>query len=78
MLIELRNYDVSRLNMIIRVSALLIRTVVDSDWNFDNLRGSHYWIQNKLHSYSASQGQHDLYNNKKNNNPQISLKRGLR
>ena len=31
MLIELRNYDVSRLNMIIRVSALLIRTVVDSD-----------------------------------------------
>ena len=63
MLIELRNYVVSRLNMIIRVSVLLIRTVVDSDWNFDNLRGSHYWTQNKLHRYSASHSQHDLQNN---------------
>lgn len=49
MLIELRSHLVSRLNMIVRVSVLLIRTVVDSDWHFDNLRGSHYWTQNKLY-----------------------------
>ena len=53
------------------------KTVVDSDWHFDNLRRSHFWTQNKLHNYSASQGQHDLENNTKNNNPPISLKRGL-
>ena len=31
MLIELSNYVMSRLNMIIRVSVILNRTVVDSD-----------------------------------------------
>ena len=43
----------SRLSLIVRVNVVLNRTVVvDSDWRFDNLCGSHFQSQNEL--YRAS------------------------
>ena len=35
--------------MIFRVSVVLNRTVVDSDWRFDNLCGSHLKSQSQLY-----------------------------
>ena len=32
-----RSYFISRLRMIVRVNVVLNKTVVDSDWSFDNL-----------------------------------------
>jgi len=38
--------------MIVRVNVVLNRTVVDSDWRFDNLRGSHLQSQSVLYHVS--------------------------
>ena len=44
---ELRSHFKSRLSLIVRVNVVLSRTiVVDSDWRFDNLCGSH--LQTKI------------------------------
>ena len=42
----------SRLSMIVRVNIVLNRTVVDSDWGFDNLCGSHLQSQSELYHIS--------------------------
>ena len=43
----------SRLNLIVRVNVVLNRTVVvDSDWRFDNLCGSHLQSQSELYLVS--------------------------
>ena len=43
----------SRLSLIVRVNAVLNRTiVVDSDWRFDNLCGSHLQSQSELYHVS--------------------------
>ena len=45
--------DVSRLNMIVEMSVVLNRTVVDSDWRLDNLwGGSHLPSQSELYHIS--------------------------
>ena len=42
-----------RLSLIVRVNVVLSRTaVVDSDWRFDNLYGSHLQSQSELHHVS--------------------------
>ena len=46
---EPKSHFISRLSMIIRVNVVLNRTVVDSDWRFDNLCGSHLHSQSELH-----------------------------
>ena len=38
---EPTNHFISRLSKIVRVNAVMNRTVVDSDWRFHNLSGSH-------------------------------------
>ena len=44
---------ISRLSMIVRVNIVLNRTVVvDSDWHFDNLCGSHLQSQSELYHVS--------------------------
>ena len=49
---EPRSHFISRWSMIVRVSVVLNRAVVDSDWRFDNLCGSHHseskWVVNVL------------------------------
>ena len=46
-------YFKSRLSLIVRVKVVLNRTVVvDSDWRFDNLRGSHLQSQSELYHVS--------------------------
>ena len=42
----------SRLSLIVRVNVVLNRTVVDSDWRFDNLCGSHLQSQSELYHVS--------------------------
>ena len=43
----------SRLSLIVRVNVVLNKTVVvDSDWRFDNLRGSHLQSQSELYHVS--------------------------
>ena len=42
----------SRLSLIVRVNVVLNRTVVDSDWRFDNLCGSHLQGQSELYHVS--------------------------
>ena len=42
----------SRLSLIVRVNIVLNRTVVDSDWRFDNLYGSHLQSQSELYHVS--------------------------
>ena len=50
---EPRGHFLSRLSMIVGVNVVLNRTVlVDSDWRFDNLSGSHLQSQSEL--YHAS------------------------
>ena len=39
----------SRLSLIVRVNVVLNRTVVDSEWRFDNLCGSHFQSQSELY-----------------------------
>ena len=47
---EPRSHLKSRLSLIVRVNVLLNRTVVvDSDWHFDNLCGSHLQSQSELY-----------------------------
>ena len=47
--IEPRSHFKSRLGLIVRVNVVLNRTVVvDSDWRFDNLCGSHLQSQSEL------------------------------
>ena len=46
---EPRSHFMSRLCMIVRVNAVLNRTVVDSDWRFVNLCGSHLQSQSELY-----------------------------
>ena len=47
------NYFKSRLSLIVRVNVVLNRTVVvDSDWRFDNLCGSHLQSQSELYHVS--------------------------
>ena len=41
------NPGVSKWNMIVWVSVLLNRTIVNSDWRFDHLCGSHLQSQRK-------------------------------
>ena len=38
--------------MIVRVHVVLNRTVIDSDWRFDNLCGSHLQSQSELYQVS--------------------------
>ena len=46
-------YRVKRLSLIVRVNVVLNRTVVvDSDWHFDNLCGSHLQSQSELYHVS--------------------------
>ena len=48
---EARSHFISRLSMIVRVNVVQNRTgtvVVDSDWRFDNLCGSHLQSQSVL------------------------------
>ena len=48
--VEPRSHFKSRLSLIVRVNVVLNRTVVvDSDWRFDNLAGSHLQSQSKLY-----------------------------
>ena len=42
---EPRSHFISRWNMIVQVIVDLNRTVVDSDWHFDNLRSSRFQSQ---------------------------------
>ena len=50
---EPRSQFISRLSMIVRVNVVLNRTVVvDSDWCFDNLCGSHFQSQSELYLVS--------------------------
>ena len=42
----------SRLSLIVRVNVVLNRTVVDSDWRFDNMCGSHLESQSELYHVS--------------------------
>ena len=49
---ESRGHFISRLRMIVRVNIVMNRTVVDSDWSFDNLCGSH--LQSQSESYLVS------------------------
>ena len=50
---EPRSHFKSRLSLIIRVNIVLNRTVVvDSDWRFDNLCGSHLRSQSELYQVS--------------------------
>ena len=44
--------DISRWNMIVWVSVVLKRTVVDCDWHFDYLCGSHLESQSDLYHMS--------------------------
>ena len=45
---EPKSHFISRLSMIVRVNVVLNRTVVvDSDWRFDNLCGSHDHLQSQ-------------------------------
>ena len=47
------NYFISRLSVIVWVNVILNRTVVvDSDWRFDNLSGSHLQSQSELYHVS--------------------------
>ena len=47
------NHFKSRLSLIVRVNVVLNRTVVvDSDWRFDNLCGSHLRSQSELYHVS--------------------------
>ena len=39
---------ISRLSMIVRMKVVLNRTVVDSDWCFNNLRGGHLQSHSEL------------------------------
>ena len=49
---EPKSHFKSRLSLIIRVNLVLNRTVVDSDWCFDNLCGSHLQSQSELYHLS--------------------------
>ena len=49
---EPRSHFKSRLSLIVRVNVVLNRTVVDSDWRFDNLCGSHLQSQSELYYVS--------------------------
>ena len=50
---EPRSHFKSRLSLIVRVNVVLNRTVVvDSDWRFDNLCGSHLQSQSELYHVS--------------------------
>ena len=49
---EPRSHFKSRLSLIVRVNIVLNRTVVDSDWRFDNLCGSHLQSQSELYHVS--------------------------
>ena len=50
---EPRSHFKSRLSLIVRVNVVLNRSVVvDSDWRFDNLCGSHLQSQNELYHVS--------------------------
>ena len=50
---ESRSHFKSRLSLIVGVNVVLNRTVVvDSDWHFDNLCGSH--LQSQIELYHAS------------------------
>ena len=52
-MVLLDNYFKSRLSLIVRVNVVLNRTVVvDSDWRFDNLCGSHLQSQSELYHIS--------------------------
>ena len=52
---EARSHFKSRLSLIVRVNVVLNRTVVvDSDWRFDNLCGSHLQSQSELYQVSWS------------------------
>ena len=44
-----RKHFISKWNVILRVSVVLKRIVVDSDWHFDNLWGSHLQNQSELY-----------------------------
>ena len=51
--VEPRSHFKSRLSLIVQANVVLRRTVVvDSDWHFDNLRGSH--LQSQSESYHVS------------------------
>ena len=51
--IESRMEIISRLSMIVRVNVVLNRAVVvDSDWRFDSLSGSHLHSQGELYHVS--------------------------
>ena len=43
------NLTLCRLSMIVRVNVVLNRTVVDSDWRFENQSGSHLQSQSELY-----------------------------
>ena len=46
---EARSHFISRLSMLVRVNVVQNRAVVvDSDWRFDNLSGSHLQSQSVL------------------------------
>ena len=49
---EPRSHSISRLSMIVRVNLALNKTVVDSDWRFDNLFCSDLQSQSKLYHVS--------------------------
>ena len=49
---EPRSHFKSRLSLIVPVNVVLNRTVVDSDWRFDNLCGSHLQSQSELYHVS--------------------------
>ena len=46
---ESGGHFISRLRMIVRVNVVLNRTVVGSDWSFDNLCSSHLQSQSELY-----------------------------
>ena len=47
---QLNNYKINRLSLIVQVNIVL--NVVDSDWRFDNLCGSHRQSQSELYHIS--------------------------
>ena len=49
---EPRSHFKSRLSLIVWVNVVLNRTLVDSDWHFDNLCGSHLQSQSELYHVS--------------------------
>ena len=51
---EPRSHFISRLSLIVRVNVFLNRTVVDSDWLFNNLCGS--YLQSQSQSITSTDG----------------------